>query len=346
MRAHDRSGCDDGRRARPRCCCTRPRRRRCRPAAAYAETEAHIGERRERGLFADMKFTMARPDVSCHPELLLDGRAKTVVSAALCYWVDGPEPGAGRRAASPVRVARPLRAPPREARRARAAARRELPRPRRREPARRPRGSAARRGRLLRQEHDADHARARLLGRARNARHGRRDRGDASRSSSTAAAARSASMRARRARSTSRACSTRIAASRTGRRRLRRCPRTYRERARRDRVRLRHLPGRLPLEPGDREAARDGAAPRRRRAERLARRLARPAPAAISSPSSTGSTCRGTTRAGCGATRSTRSATRDDDRLPGAPGAVPDERRPDPRRRGRLGGDADRGARA
>ena len=38
---------------------------------------------------------MARPEVSCHPELLLDGAAKTVVSAALCYWVDGPEPDAG-----------------------------------------------------------------------------------------------------------------------------------------------------------------------------------------------------------------------------------------------------------
>ena len=65
------------------------------PATGYAETEAHIGERRGRGLFADMKFTMARPDVSCHPERLLDGRATTVVSAALCYWVDGPEPDAG-----------------------------------------------------------------------------------------------------------------------------------------------------------------------------------------------------------------------------------------------------------
>lgn len=65
------------------------------PAAAYPDTEEHIRERRERGLFADMKFTMARPEVSCHPELLLDGKAKTVVSAALCYWVDGPDAGPG-----------------------------------------------------------------------------------------------------------------------------------------------------------------------------------------------------------------------------------------------------------
>jgi epoxyqueuosine reductase len=67
------------------------------PASAYEETEAHIRERRARGLFADMKFTMARPEVSCHPERLLEG-ARTVVAAALCYWADGvgPPPGYGR----------------------------------------------------------------------------------------------------------------------------------------------------------------------------------------------------------------------------------------------------------
>ena len=54
------------------------------PASAYADTERHIRERRERGLFADMRFTMARPEESCHPESLLEG-ARTVVSAALCY---------------------------------------------------------------------------------------------------------------------------------------------------------------------------------------------------------------------------------------------------------------------
>jgi epoxyqueuosine reductase len=44
-----------------------------------------------------MRFTMARPEVSCHPEQLLEG-ARTVVSAALCYWHDaGPAPpGHGR----------------------------------------------------------------------------------------------------------------------------------------------------------------------------------------------------------------------------------------------------------
>jgi epoxyqueuosine reductase len=64
------------------------------PAAAYEETERHIRERRERGLFADMRFTMAQPELSCHPERLLDG-ARTVVSAAYCYWADDPEPEPG-----------------------------------------------------------------------------------------------------------------------------------------------------------------------------------------------------------------------------------------------------------
>ena len=65
------------------------------PAEAYDETEQHIIDRRDRGLFAGMKFTMARPEVSCHPELLLDGEARTVVSAALCYWADAPDPAPG-----------------------------------------------------------------------------------------------------------------------------------------------------------------------------------------------------------------------------------------------------------
>src|SRR5215210_6955330 len=67
------------------------------PVAPYAETEKHIRERRERGLFADMRFTMARPEESCHPETLLDG-ARTVVSAALCYYAEAgePPPGHGR----------------------------------------------------------------------------------------------------------------------------------------------------------------------------------------------------------------------------------------------------------
>src|ERR671937_2520924 len=67
------------------------------PAGPYEETERHIRERRARGLFADMRFTMAQPEVSCHPEMLLP-EARTVVSAALCYYAPGaePEPGEGR----------------------------------------------------------------------------------------------------------------------------------------------------------------------------------------------------------------------------------------------------------
>ena len=67
------------------------------PAEPYAETERHIRERRARGLFADMRFTMAQPEVSCHPENLLPD-ARTVVSAALCYYADEPArpPGHGR----------------------------------------------------------------------------------------------------------------------------------------------------------------------------------------------------------------------------------------------------------
>ena len=63
-------------------------------AEPYAETERHIRERGARGLFADMRFTMARPEESCHPETLLPG-ARTVVSAALCYWHPEPERPAG-----------------------------------------------------------------------------------------------------------------------------------------------------------------------------------------------------------------------------------------------------------
>src|SRR3954464_14938600 len=63
-------------------------------AEPYVETERHIRARRARGLFADMKFTMAQPEVSCHPETLLPG-AGTVVSAALCYYAPEDELPAG-----------------------------------------------------------------------------------------------------------------------------------------------------------------------------------------------------------------------------------------------------------
>ncbi len=63
-------------------------------ASAYADTERHIAERRERGLFGWLRFTMARPERSCHPERVLPG-VRSVVAAARCYWADAPEPGPG-----------------------------------------------------------------------------------------------------------------------------------------------------------------------------------------------------------------------------------------------------------
>jgi len=64
------------------------------PVGPYEQTERHIRERRAKGLFAAMRFTMSKPEVSCHPEQLLEG-ARTVVSAALCYYERAPEPGPG-----------------------------------------------------------------------------------------------------------------------------------------------------------------------------------------------------------------------------------------------------------
>ncbi len=66
-------------------------------AEAYDGTEQHIRERRERGLFGRLGFTTTRPEVSCHPERLLEG-ARAVVSAALCYYRPEPErpPATGR----------------------------------------------------------------------------------------------------------------------------------------------------------------------------------------------------------------------------------------------------------
>ena len=63
-------------------------------AEPYTNTERDIAERKARGLFADMRFTMARPDESCHPERLVPN-ARTVVSAALCYYARAPQPRRG-----------------------------------------------------------------------------------------------------------------------------------------------------------------------------------------------------------------------------------------------------------
>ncbi len=59
-------------------------------AEPYADTERLIGERRAAGLFADMGFTIRRPDRSCHPEGLLRN-ARSVVVAARSYARPEPE---------------------------------------------------------------------------------------------------------------------------------------------------------------------------------------------------------------------------------------------------------------
>ncbi|MDX6522496.1 MAG: epoxyqueuosine reductase [Gaiellales bacterium] len=60
----------------------------CR-AEPYAATEQAIAERAALGYFADMGFTMRRPDISCHPESALRN-ARSVVVAAHSYA--RPEP--------------------------------------------------------------------------------------------------------------------------------------------------------------------------------------------------------------------------------------------------------------
>src|SRR3954468_18210325 len=45
------------------------------PASAYEDTERHIRERKARGLFADMRFTTAQPEISCHRRSCSTARA-------------------------------------------------------------------------------------------------------------------------------------------------------------------------------------------------------------------------------------------------------------------------------
>jgi epoxyqueuosine reductase len=72
-------------------------------AEPYERDEAAIQARGARGLFADMRFTMAQPGVSCHPERLLEShsaehQARSIISAALCYWHPDAPPAAPQRA--------------------------------------------------------------------------------------------------------------------------------------------------------------------------------------------------------------------------------------------------------
>ncbi len=59
-------------------------------AEPYAGTERLIRERRDAGLFADMGFTIRRPERSCHPETLLRD-ARSVVVAARSYARPQPQ---------------------------------------------------------------------------------------------------------------------------------------------------------------------------------------------------------------------------------------------------------------
>jgi epoxyqueuosine reductase len=63
-------------------------------AEAYAETERLIAERRARGLFGDLRFTLTNTPRSCHPERLVRG-ARSVIAAALPLWRPPGPPPAG-----------------------------------------------------------------------------------------------------------------------------------------------------------------------------------------------------------------------------------------------------------
>jgi epoxyqueuosine reductase len=54
-------------------------------AEAYTETERLIAERRARGLFGDLRFTLTNTPRSCHPERLVRG-ARSVIAAAMPLW--------------------------------------------------------------------------------------------------------------------------------------------------------------------------------------------------------------------------------------------------------------------
>ena len=67
------------------------------PAEPYEETERHIRERRARGLFARMRFTMAQPEVSCHPGVALARSALGRLRGALVLrGRPRAKPGEGR----------------------------------------------------------------------------------------------------------------------------------------------------------------------------------------------------------------------------------------------------------
>ncbi len=88
------NGGDDHSRRAAAGCSARSRRGRCRAGGAVCEHRASHPRAEARGLFGRLGFTTTHPEVSCHPETLLEG-ARSVVSAALCYYLPEPERPAG-----------------------------------------------------------------------------------------------------------------------------------------------------------------------------------------------------------------------------------------------------------
>ena len=234
------------------------------------------------------------------------GRAHGRLGRALLL-ARGRGAAAGPRAAAALHLVGRVRRAARAAGRARPPARRRVPRARGREPARRPRGGRALRGRLLRQEHDADHAAPRLVGRARDARHDRRAGGDAAARRGLRllhALHRRLPDRCARGGRRARRDALPLVLDAVGRPVAGGVPRG----ARRPRLRLRHLPGRVPVEPRRREAA--GRGRRTQEQSRTSRSPTGSRPTTKSSPpATTGCSSRATTRASCGGTHSWRSAT-------------------------------------
>lgn len=70
-------------------------------AEPYPDVERALHDRVARGLWADMRFTAARPEVSCHPEKAVRS-ARTVISAILPVW----EPATPRPDGPVGRIAR------------------------------------------------------------------------------------------------------------------------------------------------------------------------------------------------------------------------------------------------
>lgn len=87
-------------------------------AAPYTETERLIGERRAAGLFADMGFTIRRPDRSCHPETLLRNACSVVVAARSYARPEPDKPADGPRGRMPRYARRDEYGPLRESLRA------------------------------------------------------------------------------------------------------------------------------------------------------------------------------------------------------------------------------------